>query len=808
MIAEVALNIPLRRSFDYSIPPGDRDWVGPGCRVVVPFGRRLLGGIVVALKETSEIDPKRLKPIGMAAGGGTLFSAELLAFTRWVAGYYFCGWGEVLEAALPTGLGVRIETYYRVGQPPMAADALGRLAPPLRKLVESGAEWGEEQWKKAGAGDADRRWLWRHSRPGGGFEVRFRFAGTRARQVMEKWVRAGPSPASRPQGRRNPRRESRKEIVLRLLREEGEYPLVRLRALMSQPATVVRALAEAGQVELFEKKAASRFRRSVAPEPFLPLNDRQTEAFEAIRAGLRKGGYRPFLLEGVTGSGKTEVYLHAVRETLALGRSCLILVPEIALTENIVRRFRARFGDKVAVLHSGLSGGERFDEWHRVHQGEATIVVGARSAVFSPLARLGLVVVDEEHDGSYKQDETPRYHGRDAAIMRANLAGATVVLGSATPSLESLRNVARGKLERLALPRRIHNRPLPVVEVLDLKAERRQQGSPFFTVRLVDGLREVLRRKEQAILFLNRRGFAHVVRCGPCEEPVVCPHCSITLTFHQAAGRLRCHRCDFSRGMPRRCPACGQRREPLEVMGLGTERIAGEAEMMFPDARVLRMDSDSLRRRGELERMLAAIRRGDYDIIVGTQILSKGHDFPQITLVGAILADVSLNLPDFRAAERTFQILTQMAGRAGRGELAGRVIIQTYNPGHYALTHVRTHDTARFFEEEMRYRKDSASPPTRSQALVWVSGPDPGRAQALAAKLANRLRSAAREVLVEGAVEGAIKKIGGRYRWMIQLRGGTIQPIHRLLHQVLESPDWRVGQRERVVVDIDPYNVM
>ena len=842
MIAEVALNLPLRRTWDYRLSPAEAEWLVPGSRVIVPFGSRVRAGVVVGLKERSALPEARLKSVQRAADAAALFSPELLEFTRWVADYYLCGWGEVLEAALPSGLGVRFRARFcwRPGlAPAQRAEALAGLAPRLRAALAGREEWDAGQWARllgaaspAGGSDADaagssggrsmaERWLRREVRPGGLLELHHEFAGTKARERTERWVRLAGEAPPEPLGRRNVKRETRKERVLRVLSEEGPAPMARLRALMTQPATVVRQLAQAGLVTLEERRTQRRPGAAggvpSAPEPFLALNAEQSAAFAAIREALQAaaqegGAYRGFLLEGVTGSGKTEVYLHAVREARALGRSCLLLVPEIALTAAMVDRFRSRFGDDVAVLHSGMGEGERFDEWSRVREGRARIVIGARSAVFAPLEGLGLVVVDEEHDGSYKQDETPRYHGRDAAMLRAARAGAVAVLGSATPSLEALRNVALGKLARLHLPSRVEARPLPPVELLDLRTTPRQQGCAFFTVPLVAALRETLARGEQAILFLNRRGFASLARCGACGEVLLCTQCSIALTWHRAEQRLLCHRCDYSQPMPERCPACHA--DAMGVVGLGTERVEQDASVIFPDARVLRMDSDTLRRRGELERMMAAIHDRTYDLIIGTQVLSKGHDFPHITLVGAVLADVSLNIADFRAPERTFQILTQMAGRAGRGERPGRVLIQTYNPQHYALAHVRTHDVRAFAAEEAALREASGSPPYASQALLWVSAPEEAAAARLATQLAERLRRAAPSsgaaggVRVLGAAEAPIRRLAGRFRWMIALRAPTIGPIQRVLRTVLDDPALRFGPSERVAVDVDPYNLL
>jgi len=814
MIAEVALNVPLRRTFDYRLPPAEAERVLPGSRVIVPFGSRVRAGVVVGLKAHSELPEARLKDVQRGTDAAALFSPELLEFTRWVADYYFCGWGEVLEAALPSGMNVRFRTHFRWREGPPPPEVLAGLSAQAGAALLELEAWDAGQWARLAQGPADERWLWRQVRPGGLLELSYEYAGTKAKPRTERWVRLSGEPVPEPLGRRNVKRETRRERILRLLREEGPQPMAHLRALMSEPGAVVRQLAEAGLVAVEDRTLRRRPGAATPPaEPFLALNGEQAAAFAALREALHDaaggGGYQGFLLEGVTGSGKTEVYLHAVREARALGKSCLLLVPEIALTATMVNRFRSRFGDDVAVLHSGMGEGERFDEWSRVREGRARIVIGARSAVFAPLEDLGLVVVDEEHDGSYKQDESPRYHGRDAAMLRASRSGAVVVLGSATPSMESLRNVALGKLTRLHLASRVEARPLPPVQMLDLRTMPRQAGCAFFTVPLVEALRETLARGEQAILFLNRRGFASLARCGACGEVVLCAQCSISLTYHRSDNRLLCHRCDYSRPMPERCPACDA--EALAVVGMGTERIEQDVGVMFPSARVLRMDSDTLRRRGELERMMDAIRERRYDIIIGTQVLSKGHDFPFITLVGAVLADVSLNIADFRAPERTFQILTQMAGRAGRGERPGRVLIQTYSPEHYSLVHVQSHDTRAFAAEEATIREASGSPPYSSQALVWASSPQQGAAERLAGQLARGLRHAAQgrgDVRVLGAAEAPIQRLAGRWRWMILLRAASVAPIHRVLRAVLDDPAFKVGAKERVAVDVDPYSLL
>ncbi|MCH8842239.1 MAG: primosomal protein N' [SAR324 cluster bacterium] len=813
-IAEVAVNIPLQCTFDYRLDGESTQQIVPGSRVVVPFGRTMRSGVVVGLKDRSELPAERLKTIHSVVEAQPLFTPELLRFTHWVAEYYFCGWGEVLDAALPSGLSLRIRSIYRFRPGADTERALALLTPKLRRWFGRRAVWSAKQWAVAAPGEVERGWLDQQI-AAGTVEVIHDVAGYRHGPREEKWLRnvAGGSAQratdsglygkGRPEGR-----ETRKAQVLRMVQEAGELSMARLREVMPSPWKAVRQLESEGALEAFTKPAQLPAPVSMPDvEPFYDLNPDQRAAYEAVHSALAAGRYLGFLLEGVTGSGKTEVYLHAVRETLERKRSALLLVPEIALTADIVTRFRARFGDRVAVLHSGMDQRTRSEQWMRVWQGRAPIVIGARSALFAPLPNLGLVVVDEEHDPSYKQDETPRYHARDAGLMRAREAGAVALLGSATPSMESLRNVRMGKLERLVLPSRVRNRSMPVVEILDLRSTPRQKGCAFFTRHLVEALHETLRQGDQAILFLNRRGFANLVQCDQCGEPAVCANCSLSLVYHQIVERLRCHHCDYSQPMPSVCTACGT--DGMKIVGFGTERIEEEMGRLFPKARILRMDSDTLRRKGALESMLQGIRERRYDLIIGTQILTKGHDFPHITLVGAVLADVALNLPDFRASERTFHLLTQMAGRAGRGSSAGRVVIQTYQPEHHALVHVSTHDTAQFAEAELAIREAALTPPYAHMVMIWASSTRVDRAERLAGELYHRIQAARPEsVTVDGPAEAPIRKLNKRYRWMVRLRAKQAAPMRLLLHRVLGEGKFKVNRPDRIVVDVDPHNLL
>lgn len=824
MIAEVTLNVPLRHGFDYRVPTAEAGRIAPGGRVIVPFGRRTLTGIVVALKEASDLPADRLKSLHSLPYTETLFPPELLIFTRWVAQYYCCGWGEVLDAALPCGLAARYRLRYRLRPEwvdgARAEAVLAALSEPLRRLIGSHATWSDTQWTRAAANERERAWLTELANPGGPIEVLYQFDHP-GRARMEKWLRLrpgaqgieaalapvdhGPSAGKSASRRKEPRRIQ----ALRAIAEEREIPASRLAALMPQPAAAIKALADAGWIEVFEREAHPVMRSPVLPpeEAYHELTDDQRPVVETLKAALAESRFRAFLLEGVTGSGKTEVYLHAVRDALRRGRTALLLVPEIALTAQILNRFRARFGVQVAILHSAMDEGVRFGEWMRARRGEARVVIGARSALFAPLPDLGLVIVDEEHDPSYKQDETPRYHARDAALVRAREAGAVVILGTATPSMESLHNVTLGKLERLHLPSRVENRPLPEVELIDMRETQRTAGSALFSRPLADALRDTLQRGQQAILFLNRRGFAQLMRCEACGEAILCPNCSLSLVYHRVQARLRCHHCDYAAPVPGECPACGL--EKLKEFGLGTERIEQEVAALFPKARVLRMDSDALRRRGELERMLEGIRERRYDVIIGTQILAKGHDFPAITLVAAVLADVALNLPDFRAAERTFQVLTQMAGRAGRGHEPGRVMIQTYNAHHHALVTVRDHNTARFAETELRFREASRTPPFTHLALLWASSTAPDRAERLARAVAKVAReSLAPGVTLDGPAEAPIRKVNRRYRWMVLLRSTSVSKLHQALARTIDHPSLKVAHPDRLVVDMDPQNLL
>lgn len=556
---------------------------------------------------------------------------------------------------------------------------------------------------------------------------------------------------------------------------------------------------------------ADRFLPPLMDDCFTLTPD-QDLAWKEIQEALVGGGFQTFLLQGVTGSGKTEVYLRAMDQALALGKGALLLVPEIVLTPQLLGGIKKRFGERVAVLHSGLTPAQRLAQWHRTRQGKASIAVGTRSAVFAPFENLGLIVVDEEHDSSYKQEESPRYHARDVAIMRGKLAGAVVVLGSATPSLESAFNVGMGKSKRLVLPRRVEERPLPKVEIVDMREEKKGRGKrPAFSCRLREAMAERIIREEQTLLFLNRRGFSSFVQCLDCGFVFGCPNCNLSLTYHRVERRLKCHHCDEQMEMTDLCPQCRGCR--LRPFGLGTQQVEEEVRRIFPEARIARLDRDVARRVAAVPQILRGLRDGEIDILIGTQMVTKGHDFPRITLVGVVSADASMNIPDFRAGENTFQLLTQVAGRAGRGDAPGEVIIQTYNPTHYAVLSAQGHDYDGFYAQEIAFRQRLHYPPWERVIGICLESVNEAKAEEAAVRLGKLLRAGAsplRGVRILGPSRAILSRLRNRYRWRLWLYGADSGRLHSLLREALERYHGSSSsfKNVKIHVDVDPLDLL
>jgi len=818
MIVEVALNLPLRKTFDYIWPNHLNRLPITGLQVLVPFGVSKKGGVIVGIKKHSNFALK-LKEIELLVNEEPVFSEEILTLSKWTSEYYFCGFGETLNAAIPGGLSLRFLTSYTSQKKNLPKEEI--LSKKIFSLIHN-TSWTKKDWLKCNPNKTEtailKEWIAKKN-----VLKTYTFIGKKNKQKMERWIHL-IKPLNYEKNIH--RKKTKRQKILEILQENSNISWSDIQSIVNSPSQALNKLRKEGIVEFFEKRVYRRFLEGSLPdiEPFKILNKEQILVFEKLSDSIKKGMFKTFLLEGVTGSGKTEVYLHAVLEASNLGKSSLILVPEISLTPQLVNRFRSRFGNLVAVLHSGMDDGERFDEWSRVKNGEANIVIGARSAVFSPLNNLGLIIIDEEHDPSYKQGESPRYHGRDTAIYRGFKSNSTVVLGSATPSLESSNNVISRKYTHLKLTSRINDSILPEVSLLDMSIATRQKGSPYFTTELVESLRNRLIKNEQSIVFLNRRGFAPLVRCPDCEMTYSCPNCSLSLVYHQGENLIRCHQCDYSKKFQQNCTYCESKNYP-NIIGTGTEQVEENLKMFFPEARILRMDRDSLKGKHSLYKMHERIKNHEVDIIIGTQLVAKGHDFPDVTLVGVILSDLSLNIPDFRASERTFQLLTQVAGRAGRGKKHGQVIIQTNNPNHHSFLCAKYHDNTKFIKIELERRKLLKLPPFYSLTMILCSSQNEDRARKISNDfykiihkviLTNNLNKPKKNFLnsaeeqninIIGPMEAPIKKLRNRFRWQLLLKADNPKYIKFLLSNIT-NPIIQKKKNEMIQIDVDVQNLL
>ncbi len=810
-VARVALPIPVDATFDYAVPPALAEAVAVGCRVRVPFERRQLTGVIVALDSRPAPEAAdRLRPLAQVLDATPALSPSLLGILRDEAAAVLCPVGLALHAALPPGSAPRSTAAWALL--PRGREALrqGALGPGPRALLER-LEAGPVAESALARGDAGSVASLRRL----GAErlvVRTQLeSGPRARPGRIRVARLAPGVEAETAADGPLARAPRQAALLRRLAELGPTPTAVLADGDAGVGAALRALARRGLVRVEEQErlvpdAGALPERDTAP----PLTPEQTRACQALGRAIAARRADAFLLQGVTGSGKTEVYLRAVSDALALGRQALVLVPEITLTHQIVARLRARFGDALAVLHSGLKPGDRLAQWERLRRGETPIAVGARSALFAPLDELGVIVLDEEHDGAFKSEEGFRYHARRLAERRATAARCPLVLGSATPALETRRAADEGRLQRLVLPHRIGGRPLPAVELVDLARERARlpRGRKLvLSAPLLRAMREALADGGQTLLFLNRRGFSTQIACFACGFVSRCKHCDIALVFHAGQGRLRCHYCDFAAPPPELCPECGARENAL--LGIGTERLEEEVRAAFPEARVARLDRDTAARRGTTESILDALREGRVDVVVGTQILAKGHDFPGVRVVGAVNADLGLHFPDFRAAERSFQLLTQVAGRAGRGNAPGRVVVQTHVPEHYALRAVVGHDYEGFYAEELTHRRALGYPPFGHLAHVLTSGPDEARTRRAAEDLAAAARHAAATGSVEvlGPAPAPLARLRDRFRFQVLVKGSEAATVERA-GRAAHGAATKLAAPLRASVDLDPYDML
>ncbi len=805
---DVALALPVRKSYTYRASENLRPFVSVGKRALVPFGGRRATGYILGPAEPA--DGLRIKQILDLLDDAPLFPASMVPFFRWIADYYLAPIGEVIQTALPAGLNVHETSLLEMTDAGNGVLERGEGAPLELEVLKQlkNAPRALKDLNKKNDGNIPRAMVHAMVRAGWVEEVRrLRGGGTRPR--MERFVSASdPAPSreglSAARGR-----------VLDILESRGEISVKELKALASNGPRLIKPLEASGHVVIRLKQVyRDPFGEPITPDSPPKLTEEQDQVVSRVLPSL-DNGFSTYLLAGVTGSGKTEVYLRLAAEAVEKGRRVVVLVPEIALISQMERRFRARFGERVAVLHSGLSTGERYDQWMRILRNEAAIVVGARSAIFAPFTGPLLIIVDEEHDASYKQENTPRYNARDLAVVRAKLDEGAALLGSATPSMESYYNMTTGKFQELRLTRRVERRPLPGITLVDLRETRDLRGPRrFFSPELLEAMGKALGREEQVLLFLNRRGFATFPVCAACGDSMRCPNCDITLTLHKGARAYRCHYCGYAAAYGSVCPTCGS--PNIKLMGMGTEKVAEAVRAFYPEARIARMDRDTTTRKGSILKILKALKKRSLDVLVGTQMVAKGHDFPHITLVGVICADLSLSFPDFRASERTFQLLAQVAGRAGRGNRPGRVILQTYTPDHFSIRTAKNQDFHAFYGQEAAFREALNYPPYSRMIQLKISGKDKEKTARAAWTVGELCRMIlednpvfSRAIEIMGPIESPLQKIAGRHRWQILLKGPRVGPLHRFVRQLLNKrPSVFNNRAVKVSVDVDPFYLL
>jgi primosomal protein N' (replication factor Y) len=820
----VAVPVPGLGPLTYTVPEGV-PLPSVGARVLVPLGKRTVTGVRLGsdggqtgVKLGSDkaqtggedvFDPgltPDTKPIIDVLDADAFLPADVVKLAAWVADYYACGVGEAIATAMPPRAWIESERHARItdaGEARMLSERGARR--DVLELLSGGRVMSVGSLARKTRGiqsvvaTLELDGLITLTRP-------LKGTADASRTVRVAVLTAQGSESLDDEA---PTLGPRQQQALDLLRGAPDgIPLSEL-ADQDIPADSVARLAKLG-LAVIERRRVERdpFDLSgdgISRAPVVDLTQEQEAALATLIARASAGTYHAALLHGVTGSGKTEIYLRLARAVREAGRGVLLMVPEIALTPAAAGIFRVAFGERVAIQHSGLSDGERYDQWQRIRRGDVDVVVGTRSAIFTPLANLGLIVVDEEHDGSYKQEESPRYHGRDVAVVRASTAGALVVLGSATPSLESYHNARNGRYELLTLRRRVLDRPMADVSIVDMRAEFAAEGPDVvLSAKLRDALGARLDRHEQAIILLNRRGFATVIFCRQCGETLECPNCSVTLTVHKAAGRARCHYCNHSVPLPKVCGKCAG--PYLEQLGFGTERVEAEVRALFPGARVGRVDRDTIRRRGAIGTLLAKFAARELDVLVGTQMIAKGHDFPSVTLVGVISADVGLGMADFRAAERTFQLLTQVAGRAGRGVLAGEALVQTLYPNHYSIQHAMRQDYDAFYANELQFRVAMRYPPSVALINVIVKARTRQAALEDAGTIASGLRIPGLDAWrVLGPAQAPLGRLKGEHRAQLFIKGTQRNAMRKALLTVLEG---RPDLKRRTIVDVDPMSVL
>ena len=810
MFVTVAVNIPSEKTFSYSVPEALQQEISIGKRVLVPFGKRRFTGYIINVSHLAYYED--VKEIIEILDSEPLFNEEDLKFYRWASQYYIYPLGKELAEIMPGGIDPKSDRWISMTRERLERTDM-QISAGQKCIIDTVGHFPgglplDRLKTLLGKKDISRDI---NALVGAGFiAAEIRTGKPQVSPKKEKLVHLNRYDTDIT-------KLTRKQILLtELLSTHGSCSVAVLSKRFKNLLPTLRRLEQRGIIRISEEEVSRGHGQNPdigGGESLITPNEDQKDALCEIVKGLESDSFSPYLLHGVTGSGKTEVYLNAIVETLRMRGGVIFLIPEIALTPQLLTRFNKRFKDQeIAVLHSGISKSARYDQWRRIQRGDINVVIGARSAVFAPVRNLKLIIVDEEHDTSYKQDDRMRYSARHLAIMKANLSSATVILGSATPAVQTYFNTMKGKYKYLVLPSRVEDRPLPKVEIIDMKLEAEGSGhtsSHVLSHALKEAIDDTLKKRQQTLLFLNRRGSYTFTFCFDCGYVFKCLNCAVSMTYHASDSTLKCHYCDYTIRPSMSCPACHGKR--IRPYGVGTERLEEEVKKLFPHARIERMDSDTTSRKGAYEKILKALDQRDIDILVGTQMITKGHDFPYVTLVGVISADTSLNIPDFRAAERTFQLLTQVSGRGGRGTSPGRVIVQTFNPGHYAITRAKDHDYMGFYDDELALRSALSYPPLTRIVNLQLSSVSiekgmeglKGLRHFIANSfIMNKLKD---EVEVIGPAESPIARIKARHRWQLLLKGKDARAVHDLAKDILSKASVTALD---IRVDVDPLNFM
>ncbi|OIJ13219.1 primosomal protein N' [Anaerobacillus alkalilacustris] len=804
MIVQVVVDVPTGgtdRLFDYKVPVHLLPMIEIGMRVIVPFGPRKVQGFVISTSEETELE--NVKEVEEILDVTPVLTNELLQLGEWLTNSAICFKITAYQAMLPAALRAKYKKEIKL------VDQNRILEIPEELRV-----WFEHRdvvdWEEFKLNHINLMPLIKRAISMGVLEavyvVKDKVTHKKVK-VVEPLCREDLSIQLMQLGNRAAKQ---KEVIEYFIKFPTAVPITELIEQAETTRGTIKALIEKNvlvekEIEVSRDPYANRSFKRTNP---LPLTRNQKKVIEPIYHMIENKKHETFLIHGVTGSGKTEIYLQSISKVIGQEKEAIVLVPEISLTPQMVQRFKERFGSLVAVLHSGLSVGEKYDEWRKIHNGSVKVVVGARSAVFAPFKNIGIIIIDEEHEATYKQEENPRYHARDVAIQRASYYKCPLILGSATPSLETYARAKKGVYKLLSMLERVNDVTLPTVEIVDMREELKSGNRSMFSKQLFDKLTDRLSRGEQSVLFLNRRGYSTFVMCRDCGYVAECPHCDISLTYHQTSRLLKCHYCGHQENMPKTCSSCNS--EHIRFFGSGTQKVEEEITKVLPGARVIRMDVDTTRKKGAHEKLLTAFDQGKADILLGTQMIAKGLDFPNITLVGVLAADSMLHLPDFRASERTFQLLTQVSGRAGRHKLPGEVVIQTYTPEHYSIDLVRQHDYLAFFEREMSVRKLQNYPPYYFITIVQVSHPEIMKVIEVTEKIGSFLRrSLSDKAIVLGPVASPIARIKDRYRYQCMIKYKNEPTLLAVLKEINENYKREIQQGVlQVSIDMNPYVLM